>query len=119
MNFGEFININESAKSNVGLTKFLDNLFKTNKKLAIDFYLEKYDDYIDELAGITYKHEDSYTDTDYGQLVYAVYKFTRGNESVLYAFIGNADNEKGYDHSREVKVKWSNFAHTNYGIEPL
>lgn len=63
MNFAEFININESAKSNVGLTKFLDNLFKTNKKLAIDFYLEKYDDYIDELAGITYKHEDSYTQT--------------------------------------------------------
>ena len=41
MNFAEFININESDKSNVGLTKFLDNLFKTNKKLAIDFYLEK------------------------------------------------------------------------------
>ena len=41
MNFAEFIKINEPDKSNGDLSKFLDNLFKTNKKLAIDFYLEQ------------------------------------------------------------------------------
>ena len=76
-----------------------------------EHFMESYLEFNEELfkskSGLDYKCLDSYGGEDCGSTYYAVYEFTRGNESCTIRFDGHYQSHYGTDYEgmKEVSAK--------------